>query len=56
MAFKSHAQREKYKELVKSGKMKQETYDAHDRETEHAKLPERLVPKEQKVKMVRVIK
>ncbi len=45
MAFKSEAQREKFKELLKAGKITQAQYDKHAIETGTRKLPERLKPK-----------
>lgn len=45
--FKSEAQREKMKELLKDGKITQEAYDKHAMETGMQKLPERLHPKKE---------
>jgi hypothetical protein len=42
MAFKSEAQRAKFAELVKSGKMSQETFDTWQAETGDKKLPARV--------------
>lgn len=42
MPFKSEAQRNKFKQLVKDGKMKQETLDQWEKETPSGKLPERI--------------
>lgn len=42
MAFKSEAQRKKFLELVKKGKMKQSVYDEFAKDTPHGKLPERV--------------
>ena len=60
MAFKSEAQRAKFAELVKTGKMKQETFDKWQSETpKDAKLPERIHPTgidKLKVKIAKVIK
>ena len=43
MAFKSEAQRRKFLELVKKGRMKQSVYDEFARETpKNASLPERV--------------
>jgi len=45
--FQSKAQMEKFAELVKQGKMSQETFDKWMAETPHAhKLPDRVEPKE----------
>ena len=44
MGFKSEAQRNKFKEMVKEGTMKQETYDKWERETVKEKLPEYVKP------------
>lgn len=46
MPFRSEAQRRKFYELVKTGKMKQETLDQWEKDTpKDTKLPERLRPK-----------
>lgn len=46
MPFKSEAQRRKFHQLVREGKMKQETVDQWERETpKDTKLPERLKTK-----------
>ncbi len=46
MAFKSLAQMRKFQELVREGKMKQETFNQHMKESPLIhKLPERLGPK-----------
>ncbi len=42
MPFKSEAQRRKFHELVKQGKMSQATLDEWERETPKSKLPERV--------------
>lgn len=43
MPFKSEAQRKKFLELVKKGKMKQSVYDEFARDTPHGKkLPDRV--------------
>lgn len=42
MPFKSQAQRAKFGELVKQGKVSQAEFDKWSRETDHAKLPERV--------------
>lgn len=43
--LKSEAQRRKFNELVKQGKMKQSTLDAWEAETPKEKLPEYVAPK-----------
>ena len=55
MPFKSEAQRKKFAQLVKDGKMSQETYNRWESETP-AKLPERLNERAKPIKKVRVIK
>jgi hypothetical protein len=45
MPFKSEAQRRKFYELVKQGKMKPATIDAWEKETGGKKLPERIKKK-----------
>lgn len=45
MPFKSEAQRRKFGELVKQGKMTQATFDEWNSATNNADLPERLTPK-----------
>jgi hypothetical protein len=45
MPFKSQAQRRKFGELVKQGKMSQETFDTWNKETGKKKLPEKIGPK-----------
>lgn len=40
--FKSEAQRAKFAQLVKEGKMSQATYDKWESETTDKKLPEKL--------------
>jgi hypothetical protein len=59
--FKSQAQRAKFAELVKQGKMEQSTFDEWQKATGEAKLPERIAKpaakgKVRKVKTIRVIK
>lgn len=44
MPFKSQAQRAKFAEMVKQGKMSQKTFDEWNKETP-AKIPKRLKPK-----------
>ena len=51
MAFKSEAQKRKFKELVKDGKMSQAMFDEFERKTT-GKLPEKLKG-EQKTKAPR---
>lgn len=50
MPFKSEAQRRKFGELVKQGKVSQETFDEFNKETGHKKLPEKVGPKAPKQK------
>lgn len=45
MPFKSEAQRRKFKELVKQGKMKKSVYEEFEKDTPDRKLPERLKKK-----------
>jgi hypothetical protein len=45
MPFKSQAQRAKFAQLVKEGKMSQETFDKWQSETEDKKLPKKVSPK-----------
>jgi hypothetical protein len=45
MPFKSKAQRRKFAELLVKGEISPETFEEWNRETGHAKLPERLHPK-----------
>ena len=42
MPFKSEAQRKKFGELVKQGKMSQDTFDKWNHETGKKKLPARV--------------
>lgn len=42
MPFKSEAQRRKFGQLVKDGKMSQETFDKWNSETPKTKLPEKI--------------
>jgi len=42
MSFKSEAQKTKFAQLVKEGKMSQSTYDKWDNATTDKKLPEKL--------------
>lgn len=55
MAFKSEAQRQKFLEMVKEGKMSQETYDAWSLRTPKD-IPDRLYEKEKIIRRVKVIK
>lgn len=48
MPFKSEAQRRKFAELVKQGKMQQSVFDEWSKETGHSRLPDRVKPKTQK--------
>ena len=50
MPFKSKAQRRKFAELLVKGEIKPETYEAWNRETGGARLPERVRPKARKKK------
>lgn len=50
MPFVSEAQRRKFAEMVKQGKMKQSVFDEYNKETGHKKLPERVKPKKASVK------
>jgi len=45
MPFKSKAQRRKFAELLVKGEISPETFEEWNRETGHAKLPERVHPK-----------
>lgn len=45
MAFKSEAQRKKFLELIKKGKMQQSVYDEFAKDTPHGKLPARVKKK-----------
>lgn len=44
MAYKSEAQKAKFAELVKSGKMKSEIKESLDLESKGMKLPDRISP------------
>ena len=48
MPFKSEAQRAKFAQLVKEGKMSKATFDQWNRETGKQKLPKRLKEKKEK--------
>lgn len=48
MPFKSEAQRRKFAELVKGGKMSQATFDEWESATPKGKLPERIGPEKPK--------
>lgn len=61
MPFKSEAQREKFKTLVKEGKLSKEKYNEWEKATGDTKLPERVketksAPRESKIKNMKVIK
>lgn len=45
MPFQSEAQRRKFAEMVKQGKMPQKTFDEWNKATPRGKLPERIGPK-----------
>ena len=45
MPFRSEAQRRKFAELVKQGKMSESTFKEWNRATPKGKLPERIHPK-----------
>lgn len=45
MSFKSQAQRAKFAQLVKEGKMSQETFDKWQSETQDASLPKKALYK-----------
>jgi hypothetical protein len=53
MPFKSNAQRRKFAELVKQGKMKQSTFDEWNHETP-SKLPERLNTRPKKIRVKKI--
>lgn len=63
MPFKSEAQRRKFQDLLKQGKISQSVYDAFESETGGKDLPERATKKAQgkkpqartKIQKVRVI-
>lgn len=48
MPFKSEAQRRKFGELVKQGRISKEEFDKWNSETPKRKLPERVKPKKKK--------
>lgn len=52
MPFKSEAQRRKFGEMVKQGKMKQEEFDKWAKDTPKGKLPERIGKKTSKINSV----
>lgn len=57
--FKSNAQRAKFAELVKQGKMEQTTFDEWQKATGDQKLPERVEKKPKaraKVRQVRTVR
>lgn len=45
MAYRSDAQRRKFQELAREGKISQETISKFDKASEGKKLPERVKPK-----------
>lgn len=49
MPFKSEAQRRKFQQLLKEGKINQKLYDAFENETGDIKLPEKVGAKKEKV-------
>lgn len=53
MPFKSEAQRRKFGELVKQGKMSKSTFDEWNKATGKAKLPERIKPKVRSVEDIK---
>lgn len=55
MPFKSDAQRAKFAQLVKDGKMSQSTFDEWNKETPD-KIPERIDYSAKKIKKVKVIR
>lgn len=58
MSFKSLAQRRKFKEMVKAGKMSEADFAEWDKATDLSRLPERVSkkPKSTKFKPVRIVK
>jgi len=56
MPFKSEAQKRKFAQLVKDGKMSQKTYDKWDKETGKAKLPERATRNTPQTRTTRRVK
>lgn len=53
MPFKSEAQRRKFGELVKQGKMSQQTFNTWNAETPKGRLPERIGPKKSQLTPVK---
>ncbi len=54
--FKSEAQRRKFGEMVKEGKMTKETFDEWNKATPKGPLPDRVTPmKIKKIKKVKTI-
>ena len=53
MPFKSEAQRRKFKQLLKEGKISQETYDEWEKETGKKKLPDKNAKYYPKIKRPR---
>lgn len=43
MTFKSHAQKRRYEQLVKEGKMKQKDFDRMLKDAEGLELPEHVI-------------
>lgn len=56
MSFHSEAQREKFRQLVKEGKMTQAKFDEWEAATGKRKLPERSSSKVKLTKLTKVIK
>lgn len=55
MAFKSEAQKRKFKQLVEDGLMTKETFEkwaSEEKTSTSTKLPERIKPKKMKIKVV----
>jgi hypothetical protein len=53
MPFKSEAQRRKFAEMVKQGKITKATYDAWNNETPKRKLPEHVPQRPKKSKVIK---
>jgi hypothetical protein len=53
MPFKSEAQRRKFRQLVKEGKLSQATYDKWEAETPKGKLPDHANKKKATVRKVK---
>lgn len=56
MPFKSEAQRRKFAEMVRLGKMSQATFDEWNKSTQGKILPERVTPKISKIQKIKVLK